>query len=709
MTRPLRICRRLLAALAAACILWAAAEAAARGVLFLRARANAGGQDEFTLYALGGSTTQGQPFGTEPSPYNFPVVVREMFGGRVQGRPIAVRNLAAGGESIFYQWRRLRAATAFRRGPGAVLVYAGVEPGGPRPDAESGPAARAWDWWERRVVSRSFALTDLLYLSREARRWAAERLGPSWRWGFSMSSYEFYLQDSAHVARARGLVPVLSTVVCNLADMEPNFALAQRTDPGEGGVAAGRGLERAGRWREALAHYRALAESGPALEPYLHYRMAKCEAALGRWAEARRSYARAADADTQDRFVRPTRAQNEVVRRAAAESGALLSDAAALFERSSRHGLVGRELFMDFHHPNVRGVHLLARSFAEALGPAVGERPRGLDWDEAELRRRFGLDDRRMLQPWLSSGMLLLECACALYPWPNDRLAMAERAFSEALRISPENERARQGLALVRAPAGKALLRDRQAMTSVLLDLRASAGGQYSASSLGRRGWPGREAPPPASATRGPGPLGRAWRRLLDKVAPSPDERRRLLILRLEREGKREQALAEAQALARRDRANVDDLLVVLRLAQAAGRTEAAQDCVARLSGLRLDDNQTALTAEACSRLGRADLALRLIDLRLREAPRSARLWNDRAVAQARAGRLREAAGDAEKAVALDPDLGAGCLTLGTLRWRLGDRARAAAVWRRALARPRLSGGPGVRAQIEESLARSAD
>ena len=64
-----------------------------------------------------------------------------------------------------------------------------------------------------------------------------------------MSSYEFYLRQMARLARANGLTPVFSTLVSNLAYMEPNFPLDELVDEQEPAAAEGRLLERNGRWR----------------------------------------------------------------------------------------------------------------------------------------------------------------------------------------------------------------------------------------------------------------------------------------------------------------------------------------------------------------------------------------------------------------------------------------------------------------------------
>ena len=443
---------------AAALLGLALSEAAYRAALWVRARL-AQDAGAFEIFAVGGSTTLGQPFENKVS---FPLIAAGLFEGRLQGRPIVVRNLAAYGEDSTYpQWVRLRREAAFRRKsvPGAVLIYCGHNEGDLRP-APPSLRSRLWAAWERRVVDPSYLLTDLLYLARKARLCGRER---------TPDSLGSYLRRMAQVCRDAGLVPVFSTLASNIADVEPNLAWHPRPEEGEPTVAAGRELERSGRWRQALGLYAAARGRQPWLDPLLDYRSGRCLRALGRYDEAREAFWKAVDSDSRIRFGRATRSQNAAVRQAAAESGAGLADAAAAFQADSPHGLVGRQLFLDFHHPNLRGQLLIARAFAVELGRLLGAAPRTDRWrTEGDLRRAFAIDDQDMAQAWSETGKMLLQFACAGTPWPEDRLALARRNFAEAVRLQPGWWKGRLGLAIVAAAERTALLRDEDAMAGLL-------------------------------------------------------------------------------------------------------------------------------------------------------------------------------------------------------------------------------------------------
>jgi tetratricopeptide (TPR) repeat protein len=621
--------RTILAAAAIIAVL-GLSEAGFRGFLYLRARLG-GDSKVFALYALGGSTTHGAPFGR----VSFPSLVRALLSDQVQGRPIDVRNLSAPGESIGFQWWRLRRAAAYRRGPGAVLIYAGVE-ARLLPRERTDRAARLWRWLERRVIVRSFVLTELYYQALEA--WRHKPSGGVVP--YTMSSYDFYLRQTAQFARANGLIPVFSTVFSNMADMEPNFEGEEQTDPEDPLVAAGRRLEKAGRLKEAIAYYTANAAPWEPLSPYLYYRTAKCWQALARYDEARESYWKAVETDTQMRFPRPIRAQNILLRRIAAETGALLTDSFGAFQSHSPHGLIGRDLIIDFHHPTLRGYHLLARGFAEALGPAVGARLQGLDWDEAELRRRFNLDED-VVEAWLRTGENVLQNSVALYPWPEDRAALARRAFAEVLRARPQDRLALLGLDLVESPAWRRVLRDRLAMTRILV----SSG--LNLEQLGRRKPAAQEIPQPPGRSYRDIRLLPAWGGSAPQQSRPGDRTGSRCASRLEwaqralQEGQRPEALSALEGLAGPDLSQAQlgqaiglyrelgesrralrllaqrhDSVMLLQWAEGArrqGRRQEVSGALAELEGEDLNPGQLHHAIDLCRGAGESRLGLRLL------------------------------------------------------------------------------------------------
>lgn len=190
--------------------------------------------------------------------------------------------------------------------------------------------------------------------------------------------YRVNLEEIARTAQRGGGRVVFVTLSQRFADFEPG-ASTHRVD-----------LERAeeARWQAHFAEGERAAAAGDchaALEAWagalalddqhalLHYRIAGCEEALGRWERARHHYRAASDLDRVP-LGAPT-AFNDVIRSVAEQTGSIVADAYAALAAASPHGIVGEELFADFVHPNLRGHQLIGAELARVLREAGVPRP----------------------------------------------------------------------------------------------------------------------------------------------------------------------------------------------------------------------------------------------------------------------------------------------------------------------------------------------
>lgn len=105
-------------------------------------------------------------------------------------------------------------------------------------------------------------------------------------------------------------------------------------------------------------------DAGPAL---LHYLRGVCLEGLGRHREAEVAYAHSREQMTGNLGARLS--INSVIRRVAAETGACLVDAAALFDEAqhARGGFYNRDMMCDDCHPSLLGQEVLAEAWAAAL------------------------------------------------------------------------------------------------------------------------------------------------------------------------------------------------------------------------------------------------------------------------------------------------------------------------------------------------------
>lgn len=364
--------------------------------------------DAFELYAVGESTTAGEPY---PARLAFPSLAASLLGESIDGRPIRVQNLARAGDTLYPQAVNAAKRLRFRRrsNPAALFIYSGHNE---RFSAsrEPGPVYEAYLAFKNRVLYRSFFLSDLLVASERI----FQARGPR-----TLVDYERHMRRLIEFSKDSQVLPVLSTVVSNHSGVEPTVLCPEA----EIFVATAP-------CRAALAVFAA----------------AELDALAGRWDDAARGYQRALDEDPGNGFGRATSEQNALLRRLAREYAIPLVDAEALFARASPHGIVGNELMSDGHHPNMKGELILARAFADALTEPV-KNP--LDTPE-QVYARFSFGGIDRAAALIYSGRWLLTTSVR-HPAPARRMELARRHFEAAAALTPDDERVGLGLALAKA------------------------------------------------------------------------------------------------------------------------------------------------------------------------------------------------------------------------------------------------------------------
>jgi tetratricopeptide (TPR) repeat protein len=186
--------------------------------------------------------------------------------------------------------------------------------------------------------------------------------------------YRLSLERMVAIARAAGAEVIFVVPASNLRSCSPfksqhtsGLGPAQ-TERSRRLLAAARRRMMARAWPQAVA---ALDEA-IGLDPRfaeLHYQRGRALFELGRYAEAKAAFERAREED-----VCPLRALAEmdaILRRVAAESGALLVDFKGLLESNLQaaagHATLGEEDFLDHVHPTIAGHRALALALVEAM------------------------------------------------------------------------------------------------------------------------------------------------------------------------------------------------------------------------------------------------------------------------------------------------------------------------------------------------------
>jgi tetratricopeptide (TPR) repeat protein len=390
----------------------------------------------FEIFVLGESSAAGWPYGRAVA---FPNIAALLFDGQVNGRPVAVNNLAAPGALLHSQYLAFERAVRHRRRdrPGAVFVYAGHNDHRVSSEKSLG-ATLVRGLFARSMAFRHFLSARGRPLTEDAR------------------AFDLNLREVLDLAARSGLTAVVATAASDRRDVEPGVPVFRLARPEEreeclAFFAAGEALERAGRLDEAVRHYDGAAAGRPAWRGQLYFRRAECRRRLGD-AAARDDYARAADEEAAG-FRRATRAQNDVVRRLAAEFSAALVDAEAEFAARAPGGVPGHELFVDGHHPNEAGQVLLGGLFARALAGRLRLPPPAAAPPAETVFASLGYGRNDRLRQALATGGWFLAMAVETV-LPARRLGSADRWYRRASEVSAESPQAWLGRALVSAADG---------------------------------------------------------------------------------------------------------------------------------------------------------------------------------------------------------------------------------------------------------------
>lgn len=334
----------------------------------------------YRIFVLGESAAMGDP---DPA-YSFSRYLEAMLRQRFPTTHFEVVN--AGMVAIDSHVSRIMARELAVYQPDLYIVYAGsnevVGPYGPGTVLASSPLSMPVI--HASIFVRSSRIGQLLtgggqqrsewrgmemFLDKEIRS-DSPRMEPAYR------NFEGNLRAIAEIAQESGAKLLLSTVATNIRDSAP-FASLHRRDLSTEALASwtslveqGEEREKAGAAAEALRLYLTAAGIDNTYAE-LHFRIARCEWALGDFAAAKRYYTQARDLDTL-RFRADSRI-NDVIREVAVSSGAnaKLLDTEFAFSGESRNGIIGGELFYDHVHFTPLGSYLLARDAFEQVIPLL--------------------------------------------------------------------------------------------------------------------------------------------------------------------------------------------------------------------------------------------------------------------------------------------------------------------------------------------------
>lgn len=308
----------------------------------------------FYFYVVGGSTSYGEPFGHVEHKISFPRIMSYMLNGKVHSKKIEIVNLAQAGATIEYEyWLLFKELFVRPPGEGVLLIYSGINER--VHDLDDGPFFKCW-----KIMGKSILLSKTLLLLDGFSSGFVSRL-PGF--GDSLPKYEYRLGKMITLAKKHGMKVLVSTLVGNISDYPPSEREFE-SFKNAGLFNSGKKYESTGNFKKAMDIYEGILEQSSYIPPHLYYHLASCYRNLGFYERAREYYLEAIDNGAANR---PIRAQNDVIRKSARKYNIGLVDSAERFENNSPNGLVGYNLFMDPHHPNLKGYILLAKGFISGL------------------------------------------------------------------------------------------------------------------------------------------------------------------------------------------------------------------------------------------------------------------------------------------------------------------------------------------------------
>ena len=349
----------------------------------------------YRVFVFGESAAMGDP---DPA-YSFSRYLEVMLRQRFPGTNFEVVN--TGMVAIDSHVSRIMARELAEYQPDLYIVYAGsnevVGPYGPGTVLASSPLSMPVI--QASILARSSRIGQLLTGSstRELGDWRGMEMSldkeirvdspgmePAYR------NFETNLRTIAETAHESGAKLLLSTVATNIRDSAP-FASLHRPELNTEALASwnslverGEDLDEKGAHAEALRLYLTAAGIDNTYAE-LHFRIARCEWALGDFAAAKRHYIQARDLDTL-RFRADSRINDEI-RAVAVSSGpsTKLLDTEFLFSGESPNGIIGGELFYDHVHFTPLGSYLLAHDAFEQIVPLLPKEVKGSAQDLGPL------------------------------------------------------------------------------------------------------------------------------------------------------------------------------------------------------------------------------------------------------------------------------------------------------------------------------------
>jgi Tfp pilus assembly protein PilF len=397
--------------------------------------------DNFNIYYFGESTMKGEPYLDI-----IPKLVERLLNGKINGKKIFWVNLGEYGSDVAYVKELIDRLFKYKdlTYPSMIVIYSGnnefLHFGSELGFSAAKKYANITNWIiQKSYIAKLLVQQMKLYKLDIDDRSFFDKPGFSQeQFDYTISNYEQKLSEISKIASSNNIPIIISTVVGNFSDFEPNRSVfcADNSKQYEFKQAMDTGMElvKNSNYQKALDEYqKAISICDKFAET--HYRMGKIYQALGDFQKAEEEFTLASDLDKLP--MRVLSSQNEYIRSLNLNNNTFIVDAHNELKKLTENGLIGYNLMSDGHHPNIRGYELISNLIAKQIFDIFPQNTSLSSVPEEYIHQEFLNDSGELFSQNTSRAEWLIRVATWRYD-PKERTDKASEYLDQAEKIIPK-------------------------------------------------------------------------------------------------------------------------------------------------------------------------------------------------------------------------------------------------------------------------------
>lgn len=328
-------------------------------------------KDTFNIYYFGESTMEGAPFKNI-----IPQLIEGMLSAHVDGKELRWINMAQSGMDFEDTEKKIYLILQHKDifHPSLIVIYSGHNEFLKYHDGWGFTFSKTYPSYINMLVSKSNvvrAIAEIFKIYKleiDDRAFFDTPLFPLEEYDGVIHTYTQKMSNTLALLKESNIPVIISTQVANYADWEPNRSVFCKNESDrsefQNHMQEGLESEQGNDINNALVAYKnALLLCNTFAETY--FRLGKIYQHLGFVDDAWTSYRNAVDLDRMP--MRALSSQNNFIRSLSREKIVYVVDAEEYLRKNAEDGLIGYNLMIDGHHPNLKGYLLLAELFTSAI------------------------------------------------------------------------------------------------------------------------------------------------------------------------------------------------------------------------------------------------------------------------------------------------------------------------------------------------------